>query len=342
MILVLPLVNKFVENNLEYFFFTMGIMAVITSHQFSLELFSEIFENYFLYLLTIAVLTCGLLFEVFKERIKGYVQLIIQYLPLEIFIFLLTISFGLVTSIITAMIASLVFVEILKILPIKRQVKVVTTIITCFSIGLGAALTPIGEPLSTIVTSILKKDFFYLLRILGVYILPAILTLGLIELVYLKISKFSEEENNLNNIGCENEKKLEGDKSQGIREAFIRSFKIFVFVVALELLSTGFKPIVDNYIIHLDSRVLYWINMVSAVLDNATLAATEISPAMTTEQIRAILMGLLISGGMLIPGNIPNIVSAGSLRIKSREWARIGVPLGLSMMVIYYILIFMI
>jgi predicted cation transporter len=43
-------------------------------------------------------------------------------------------------------------------------------------------------------------------------------------------------------------------------------------------------------------------------------------------------LGLLISGGMLIPGNIPNIISAHSLHIKSTEWARLGVPLGLIIM----------
>jgi len=78
--------------------------------------------------------------------------------------------------------------------------------------------------------------------------------------------------------------------------------------------------------------------MVSAVLDNATLTAAEISPKMTIEQIDFILMGLLISGGMLIPGNIPNIISASKLKIKSREWARLGVPLGLGLMLIYFII----
>ena len=48
--------------------------------------------------------------------------------------------------------------------------------------------------------------------------------------------------------------------------------------------------------------------MVSAILDNATLAAAEIGPALTESQIKSALMGLLISGGMLIPGNIPNII----------------------------------
>ena len=65
------------------------------------------------------------------------------------------------------------------------------------------------------------------------------------------------------------------------------------------------------------------------MLDNATLAAAEIGPSLTEVQIKSALLGLLISGGMLIPGNIPNIIAAHALHIKSTEWARLGVPLGL-------------
>jgi predicted cation transporter len=43
-------------------------------------------------------------------------------------------------------------------------------------------------------------------------------------------------------------------------------------------------------------------------------------------------MGLLISGGMLIPGNIPNIIAAGRLGITSREWASVGLVTGLPLM----------
>jgi predicted cation transporter len=57
-------------------------------------------------------------------------------------------------------------------------------------------------------------------------------------------------------------------------------------------------------------------------------------------QIEAILMGLLVSGGMLIPGNIPNIIAASKLRINSTEWARIGVPFGLVVMIIFYVILF--
>jgi predicted cation transporter len=72
--------------------------------------------------------------------------------------------------------------------------------------------------------------------------------------------------------------------------------------------------------------------MVSAILDNATLTAVEVSAAMSLPQVLSIILGLLISGGMLIPGNIPNIIAAHALRIKSTEWARLGVPAGFVMM----------
>jgi predicted cation transporter len=111
--------------------------------------------------------------------------------------------------------------------------------------------------------------------------------------------------------------------------------------MALVLLGEGFKPIIFTYFTQIPPTVLYWVNMVSAILDNATLAAAEIGPAMSELQIKSILMGLLISGGMLIPGNIPNIISASKLGITSKEWARLGVPIGLVSMGIYFIIIFL-
>jgi predicted cation transporter len=61
---------------------------------------------------------------------------------------------------------------------------------------------------------------------------------------------------------------------------------------------------------------------------------------MTHLQVQAILMGLLISGGMLIPGNIPNIIAAGKLSIRSREWAREAIPIGAILLVIYFLALF--
>jgi predicted cation transporter len=122
------------------------------------------------------------------------------------------------------------------------------------------------------------------------------------------------------------------EEEEKLSEVFLRATKVYVFVMALIFLGAGFKPLIDAYLIKMSTQALFWLNMVSAVLDNATLAAAEIGPSLTEAQIKSALLGLLISGGMLIPGNIPNIIAAHALHIKSTEWARLGVPLGLIIM----------
>lgn len=332
LILVLPFLFRTIEHNLEYFLLGMGILASIISGMISLDLMKDIFENYLLYFVTIAVLIAGFVFRFSVKGIKKFVSYCTEKIPIKLFIFLLIVVLGFVSSFITAIIASLILVEIVSDFPLERKQKIHLTVISCFSIGLGAVLTPIGEPLATIIVSSLKVDFFYLLRSLGIYIIPCILALGLFGAFYVGRNPTIEKSNIINQ---DNEKQTEEPKS-----IFIRAFKIFLFIIALELLGAGFKPLINAYIINLDSRLLYWINMVSAVLDNATLAAAEISPAMSVKQIQAIIMGLLISGGMLIPGNIPNIISAGKLKIESHEWAKIGVPLGLILLFSFFIILF--
>jgi predicted cation transporter len=54
---------------------------------------------------------------------------------------------------------------------------------------------------------------------------------------------------------------------------------------------------------------------------------------MPLQTIKDLLLGLLIAGGMLIPGNIPNIICAGKLSIRSKEWAKFGIPVGLAIMI---------
>ena len=68
---------------------------------------------------------------------------------------------GLASSLITAIIASLFLVEIVNLMPMERRDKINLVIISCFSIGLGAVLTPLGEPLSTIAVSKLQGAALY-------------------------------------------------------------------------------------------------------------------------------------------------------------------------------------
>lgn len=127
---------------------------------------------------------------------------------------------------------------------------------------------------------------------------------------------------------------------QTFKGVVMRTIKIFAFIVGLELLGAGFQPVIDQFVITMSNTALYFMNLLSAILDNATLAAAEISLKMSALQIQTILMSILISGGMLITGNIPNIITAGRLKIRSRDWAKIALPIGAVMFVIYFVLNF--
>jgi predicted cation transporter len=126
-----------------------------------------------------------------------------------------------------------------------------------------------------------------------------------------------------------------------LREIILRALRIYAFVAGLVALAWGMRPLAAAYVSHIPQAALFWLNSISAVVDNATLTAAEIGPELSHGQQRAILMGLLISGGMLIPGNIPNIVAANRLGISSREWARVGLLVGLPLMALCFFALYL-
>ncbi|NYF24753.1 DUF1646 family protein [Sporosarcina sp. JAI121] len=323
-VLFLPFTIKIVERNLEVFLFIMGISAVLLSKVLDSALVLKALEDPIH--ITVAVIIAGIVFRWLKKPFEKGITGLRKAIPFRLFIALIVIVLGILSSVITAIIAAIVLVAIVGVLRLDRKHEIRLVIIACYSIGLGAVLTPIGEPLSTVATSKLDADFFYLLRLIGPEIIPGVIAFGVLAGVMIQPS------NRLNRL-----KAIPGTESYSA--IFIRGIKVYLFVMALTLLGAGFEPFIERYLLGLNPLVLYWINMISAVLDNATLAAAEISPAMNDSTIKALLLGLLISGGMLIPGNIPNIIAAGKLNIKSSEWAIFGVPIGLIAMVIYFAVI---
>ncbi len=341
-VLLGPFLVKKIEHNLEAFLFSMGILTItidsvlLTVTQTAED---EILPNWNLRLvekaivdpieITAAVLIAGVIFHYGRDKLKSFTDSMLNKVPLKVFVFLIVIVLGLLSSIITAIIAALFLVEIVSILKLHRRTEINIVIIACFAIGLGAALTPVGEPLSTIVIKTkLQQDFWFLYYKIGKYIIPAVVALGIIGTFF--VGRREKAENFL----------VVAEKKETLKDVGVRAFKVYIFVMALVFLGIGFTPIVEWYVKHLPAEVLYWVNTISAILDNATLASAEIHKAMPDVQLNSALMALLISGGMLIPGNIPNIISANKLGITSKEWARLGVPLGAAMMVVYYIVMF--
>ena len=332
-VLVGPFANRKIEGNLEAFLFFMGLISSTVSGAWTRELVHDGFiapVN-----ITLAVLVAGVLFHYLRKRIDSGMRALLKRVPLAGVVFFGIVLMGLLSSVISAIIAALLLVEFINVLPLHRRAEINLTVIACFAIGFGAALTPLGEPLSTITVSKLSgpphhATFFYLMKLLGVYTVVAVVLLGAVGIFLVRPSPEDAEET------------LSGEAEEGgIGGVFMRAFRVYVFVMALIFLGAGFKPLIDTYLVNISSLVLFWANIVSAILDNATLAAAEIGPALSEAQIKSALLGLLISGGMLIPGNIPNIIAAQALHIKSTEWARLGVPLGLALMLFtMFLLIF--
>ena len=352
-VLVGPFMVKKIEHNLEAFLFVMGVLAVTissfyskpglmetlgyTEHQveligWNMEIVMEAIKEPLIKGIVPAVLVAGILFHYGRSYAQMAMNKITKVVPIKIVVFLIVVVLGLSSSIITAIIAALLLVELLNCMPLDRKTKINVVIIACFSIGLGAVLTPVGEPLSTIAITKLQGEpynagFFFLFNQLAIYIIPGCLAFGLLAMVFTGKAKLAE---------C----MVAEEEDGGLREVVVRAGKVYIFVMALLLLGSGMKVVIDKYMLGIAPQILYWVNMISAILDNATLTAAELSPAMEITQIQAVLMGLLIAGGMLIPGNIPNIISAQKLNISSKEWAKLGVPLGLVVMLVYYVWIF--
>jgi len=342
LVLFLPF-TKIVERNLEVFLFIMGVLATIISGVIDWELIQEALKDPVN--ITLAVLIAGLLFRWFQTPVQHTVLAMSRVIPYRLFIALFVILLGLLSSIITAIVAAIILATIVSFLKLDRKSEIRLVVIACFAIGLGAALTPIGEPLSTIVTSKMNADFFYLLQLIGTSVIPGVVVFGILAafMITPKDTEKKEGEPTVGRDSANNQEKQNSDKSEveSYPEIIIRSLKIFLFVMALTFLGAGFEPFIEKYVLGLSPLLMYWINTVSAVLDNATLAAAEVSPAMNEETVKDILMGLLFSGGILIPGNIPNIIAAGKLKITSIQWAKIGVPVGLIAMAIYFMIILM-
>lgn len=349
-VLIAPLVFRKIEENLEIFLFLNGILAltlagftqipgVVTGWNWDIvheALITPIrITEVFGIPIGIVqiVLFAGLVIYFGSAAIERAVSRLAQKVSRPVLVFSLVVLFGLASSIISAIVATILLIELVCFLPFRREERVKVTVIACLSIGLGAALTPLGEPLSTITVEKLAgppyyAGFDYLLSTLGYLVLPGIIVLGIIGMMEMMKPGIPESQ-----AACMGSRET-------LRNVVIRAAKIYLFIMALVFLGEGFTPLILTYIPHTPAEILYWFNIVSAILDNATLASAEISPALNPLQIKGALMALLAAGVILIPGNIPNIIAAGKLKISSKEWAKIGIPIGLTAMGIYFLIIF--
>jgi predicted cation transporter len=317
-----PLIFAPLEHNLEPYCFALGLIAVTVSRQWQWHLLHKAAVDPMP--LTITVIGAGLLFGVLRSVLDRSFAAMRRRLPRPLLATLVVLMVGLLSSAITAVIAALVLVEAVALMGLGPTERTRVVVLGCFAIGLGSALTPIGGPVATLAASAMNLNFAGLFRLLWPWVLPGVAAVSLLAAYYTR--------------GPYDLAAASDRVREGTGQAIMQGLRIFMFIAGLILIGQACAPFAAHYLGKLPDGGLFWANIISAALDNATLVAIEFHQV-NRQRAQAALLSLLVSGGMLIPGNVPNIVCASKLGMRSSEWARTGLPLGLVMLGIYFALL---
>ena len=328
-LLVWPIALRWVESHLEIFLLMVGAAAVTISGGWRVDFIYETLQ----YPVNVAfiVLVVSVIFNNYSRYIFRVLFAFFRKLEPQYSFALLVFLLGITSSLVSVTVAALVLAEVLKVVNLERLSTVRITVFACYAIGLGAVLTPLAEPLGLIINNALTgaphfADFFFLMRHFFVWIAPAILLLS-------AAAGYSAR-----HAGTTMQMHIREDK-ETYGSMLRRTWHIYMFVAALNLISAGLRPLAQSTITHLGGKVLFLANAVSVIIDNATLAAIEIVPTISMNDLIYMVIGLAAFGSMLVQGNLPNIVAAEKLGIKSREWASVAVPTGLVLMGAYFIIL---
>jgi predicted cation transporter len=336
-LLIGPLVAAPLEHNIEIFFLAMGLLASIALGSLSWHGARQAATEPLM--ISTAVIGAGALFNLGRERLEAGFERMASLIPRWLLTALAVTVIAMASSVITAIVAALIMIEVVRLLHLDESSRVRVTVCGCFAIGLGAALTPIGEPLATLAARAMKLPFHGLIVMLGLYVIPAIPVFALLAGWYAARGAA------IRRAALDAQPVIRTDETQmALRvplwmapylSVILQGAQVYVFVAGLVLISEAYAPFARRYLELLSDTAIFWGNMVSAALDNATLVAIEVHD-IEPHRAREAIVALLVSGGMLIPGNVPNIICAGALGIGSRAWARTGVPLGLIAMALYF------
>ncbi len=317
-----PLAIHWIERNIEIYILVIGVVATILAGGFERTVVEHALTEPIL--ITLAVIVAAIAFGYLREYLDRAFSRLRRRTSRAILAGVSIFILSMASSIITAIVAAIVLVEIIRLLHLEGAARVRVTVAACFAIGMGAAMTPIGEPLATLAASALKLPFLGLFDLLAPWIIPGALAASIAAGIFARGDY------------------LDATAESGVQEsplaALVQGLRVYAFIAGLVLVSYAYAPLAVEIVGRLSNDELFWANTVSAALDNATLVALEVH-SMTLVRAREAILALLISGGMLIPGNIPNIISSSALKIGSVAWARIGIPIGLVGLGIYFALL---
>ena len=326
-LLVWPFRSRWVESHLELFLLGVGAAAVTVSGGWNVDFLYRTLKDPVV--VAFVVLVVSVIFNNYSRYIFRVLFMFFKRLDPRYSFALLVLVLGMTSSVISVTVSALVLAEVLKVVNLEHRTAVCITVFACYAIGLGAVLTPMVEPMGLVIYHVLNgspyhADFFFLLRHFFGWIFPGVLVLA-------AAAGYSAR-----HAGAGLQMFIREDK-ETYSSVLHRTGRIYIFVAALQLISTGLRPLAQSTLPYLNGKVLFFANSVSVIIDNATLAAIEIFPTISSHDLTYMVLGLVAFGSMLVQGNLPNIVAAEKLGIKSREWASVAIPTGLMLIIGYFV-----
>jgi len=322
-----PIFSHWIEERIEIFFLAVGLLAMTLAGAWRWEVAVRAAEVPLGITLTVIVadVVFGRMRSLMDRALVRIQARVARPLLCGGAIFVIAVS----SAVLTAIVAALMLAELVELMRLGPSARLRVTVAGCFAIGLGSALTPLGGPLSTLAASGLGMGFGGLFAMLAPYVLPGMLACAAVAGFFVS----GDDEAGASAVALT----LRLIRESVVR-AVIRGLEVYVFIAGLVLIGEAFAPLAARYVPMLGHSALFWVNTISAAMDNATLVALEIH-AMDPPRAREAIIALLVAGGMLIPGNIPNIVAAAALRIGAGDWAKIGIPMGFVLLGIYFALL---
>ncbi|HLK85078.1 MAG TPA: DUF1646 family protein [Candidatus Binataceae bacterium] len=318
-----PVLSRTIEEHIEIFFLAVGLLAMTLAGAWKWEVAGRAAAVPLP--ITLAVIVADVVFGRIRSRIDHALAGMRKLLSRAWLSGAAVLLIAMLSAIVTAVVAALMLAEMIGAMRFAERVRVRVTVAGCFAIGLGSSLTPLGGPLSTLAASGLHMGFGGLFRMLAPYVLPGVVACSIAAGMFAARREVDA-------CGAPPAVVL---IREALARALVRGVEIYVFIAGLVLVGEAFSPIAARYVPMIGHSALFWANTISAAMDNATLVAIEIH-GMQPARAREAIIALLVAGGMLIPGNIPNIVAAAVLRIGAGAWARIGIPMGLVLLGIYF------
>ena len=168
-----PLAVTRIEHNIELYCLALGVLATMLGTGFTHELVLEALHEPIA--ISIAVIVAALLFGWTRPWLDLAFRRLRRRVSRPVLTAASVFVIASISSVITAIVGALVLVEVIGLLHFTGDKRVRVTVAGCFAIGMGASLTPLGEPLSTLAARALDLHFFGLFQLLAPWVFPGVL-----------------------------------------------------------------------------------------------------------------------------------------------------------------------